>query len=93
VKRVESGRHQADAAERTIRALTDNIQTSVQAFQQIVAGSSQQQIGFEQVTQAFRSIGVASEQAAASTRQSEKAAANLNALSQQLRGAVEVYRV
>jgi predicted dehydrogenase len=49
VKRVESGRHQADAAERTIRALTDNIQTSVQAFQQIVAGSSQQQIGFEQV--------------------------------------------
>ncbi len=93
VKRVESGRHQADAAERTIRTLTDNIQTSVQAFQQIVAGSSQQQIGFEQVMQAFRSIGVASEQAAASTRQSEKAAANLNALSQQLRGAVEVYRV
>ncbi len=93
VKRVESGRQQADAAERTIRTLTDNIQVSVQAFQQIVAGSSQQQIGFEQVAQAFRSIGVASEQAAASTRQSEKAAANLNALAQQLRGAVEVYRV
>jgi methyl-accepting chemotaxis protein len=58
-----------------------------------VAGSSQQQIGFDQVMQAFRSIGVASQQAATSTRQSEKAAANLNTLAQQLRGSVEIYRV
>jgi methyl-accepting chemotaxis protein len=93
VKRVESGRHQADIADRTIRALADNIQQSVQAFQQIVAGSSQQQIGFEQVTQAFRSIGIASQQTATSTKQSEKAAANLNVLAQQLRNAVEGYRI
>ncbi|MBZ5586497.1 MAG: methyl-accepting chemotaxis protein, partial [Acidobacteriia bacterium] len=76
VKRVESGRQQAGVADRTIRSLAGNIQESVQAFQQIVAGSGQQQIGFEQVTQAFRSIGVASEQTATSTRQSEKAALN-----------------
>jgi len=93
VKRVESGRLQADIADRTIRELTGNIQESVQAFQQIVAGSAQQQIGFEQVSQAFRSIGTAAQQAAASTKQSEKAAANLNALAQQLRGAVERYRI
>lgn len=93
VKRVESGRQQADVADRAINELTGNIEESVRAFQQIVGGSSQQQIGFEQVTQAFRSIGIASQETAASTRQSEKAAANLSALSQQLRGAVEKYRL
>jgi methyl-accepting chemotaxis protein len=93
VKRVESGRMQAEVADRTIRELTNNIQESVQAFQQIVAGSAQQQIGFEQVSQAFRSIGTAAQQTATSTKQSEKAAANLSALAQQLRGAVERYRI
>lgn len=93
VKRVESGRQQADVADRTIRALTENIEESVRAFQQIVGGSSQQQIGFEQVTEAFRNIGIASQQTATSTKQSEKAAANLSALSQQLRSAVERYRI
>jgi methyl-accepting chemotaxis protein len=93
VKRVEAGRQQAGVADRTIRELTDNIDESVQAFQQIVGGSSQQQIGFEQVTQAFRNIGIASQETATSTKQSEKAAANLNALSLQLRAAVEKYRL
>jgi methyl-accepting chemotaxis protein len=93
VKRVEAGRQQADVADRTIRELTDNIEESVRAFQQIVGGSSQQQIGFEQVTQAFRNIGIASQETATSTRQSEKAAANLNVLSLQLRAAVEKYRI
>ncbi len=93
VKRVETGRQQAEVAERAITELTGNIEESVRAFQQIVGGSSQQQIGFEQVTQAFRSIGVASQETATSTKQSEKAAANLSALSQQLRRAVEKYRL
>jgi methyl-accepting chemotaxis protein len=93
VKRVEAGRQQANVADRTIRDLTGNIEESVRAFQQIVGGSSQQQIGFEQVTEAFRNIGIASQDTAAGTKQSEKAAANLNALSQQLRRAVEKYRV
>jgi methyl-accepting chemotaxis protein len=93
VKRVETGREQADVADRTIRELTDNIEESVRAFQQIVGGSSQQQIGFEQVTLAFRNIGIATQETATSTKQSEKAAANLNALSQQLRAAVEKYRL
>ncbi len=93
VKRVESGRQQANVADRTIRELTGNIEESVRAFQQIVGGSSQQQIGFEQVTEAFRNIGTASQETASGTKQSEKAAANLNALSQQLRRAVEKYRI
>jgi methyl-accepting chemotaxis protein len=93
VKRVESGRQQADVAEQAIRELTGNIEESVRAFQQIVAGGSQQQIGFEQVTQAFRSIGIAAQETATGTKQSEKAASNLSALAAQLRAAVERYRL
>ncbi len=93
VKRVESGRQQATIAEETIRELTRNIDESTRAFQQIVAGSNQQQIGFEQVIQAFRNIGAASQHTAASIKQLEKAVDNLNSLAIQLREAVERYRI
>jgi methyl-accepting chemotaxis protein len=93
VKRADSGRQQAGIADQTIRKLTESVEESVRAFQQIVGGSSQQQIGFEQVTHAFRNIGVATQQTATSTKQSEKAAANLSSLAQELRSAVARYRV
>ncbi|HYM12728.1 MAG TPA: CHASE3 domain-containing protein [Bryobacterales bacterium] len=94
VKRAESGKQQADVADRTIRQLAENIQQSLQAFQQIAAGANQQQIGFDQVMQAVRNIGQASGQTADSTRQLEKAAAGLNALADQLRKVVvERYRL
>ncbi len=93
VKRAETGKQQAESADATMRRLSENLDESIRAFQQIVAGSAQQQIGFEQVTQAFRNIGIASQETATSTKQSEKAAANLSALSQQLRDTVRRYRV
>jgi len=93
VKRADSGRQQANVADQTIRKLTESVEESVRAFQQIVGGSSQQQIGFEQVTHAFRNISVATQQTATSTKQSEKAAANLSALAQELRSAVVRYRI
>jgi methyl-accepting chemotaxis protein len=93
VKRADSGKQQADVANGTIRTMADSIQQSVQAFQQIVAGSNQQQIGFTQVTRAVRDIGQASQQTAVGTQQLERAALNLTALSQQLRKAVERYQV
>jgi methyl-accepting chemotaxis protein len=93
VKRAESGREQASQAERTIQDLTENTEESIRAFQQIVGGSGQQQIGFEQVTQAFRNIGIASQETATSTKQLEKAASNLTALSMQLREAVGIYKL
>jgi methyl-accepting chemotaxis protein len=92
VKRVDSGKQQADVADRMIREMADGIQQSVQAFQQIVAGASQQQIGFSQVMQAVREIGNTSQQTSASTRQVGKAALNLTALAQKLQIAVEIYR-
>ena len=93
VKRVESGKQQADVADAAIREMMEGIRQSVQAFQQIVAGASQQQVGFTQVTQAIRDIGQASQQSAASTRQLETAAVGLTALAQQLQKAVERYRI
>lgn len=93
VKRVDLGKQQADVAAATIREMTLSIQQSVQAFQQIVAGTNQQQIGFENVMHAVKDIGKASEQTAASTRQMEKAAANLTALGQQLRKTTDGYRL
>jgi methyl-accepting chemotaxis protein len=92
VKRADAGKLHADVADRTIREMAEGIQHSVQAFQQIVAGSNQQQLGFVQVMQAVRDIGQASQQTASGTRQLELAAVNLTALAQQLQKAVERYR-
>jgi methyl-accepting chemotaxis protein len=93
VKRVDLGRHQADAAASSIRGLTANIDQSVQAFQQIVAGTNQQQIGFENVMQVLKEMSRSSEQASTSTRKTEKSAAYLTDLSVQLRTATEGYRI
>ena len=56
VKRVDLGKHQADMAASAIRNMAANIDQSVQAFQQIVAGSNQQLIGFENVMQAMKDL-------------------------------------
>lgn len=93
VKRVESGKKQSEVAERTIKELAETTIESVQAFQQTIATTNQQQIGYDQVTQALQDIRRASEQTAAGTSQLEKAVANLTALSQQLRKAVERFQV
>ena len=93
VKRVEVGKQQADVTEQTINEMNNTTLESVKAFQQIIGASNQQQIGFEQVTQGMRDIRQAAEQTAAGTSQLEKAVSNLNALSHQLRAAVEQYQI
>jgi methyl-accepting chemotaxis protein len=93
VKRVESGKQQAEVSEGTIREMTETSEDSIQAFQQIIGAANQQQIGFEQVTQGMQDIRQAAEQTAASTTQLEQAVANLTALSQQLRAAVGSYKI
>ena len=93
VKRVEIGKQQADVTERTINEMNTTTVESVKAFQQIIGASNQQQIGFEQVTQGMRDIRQAAEQTAAGTSQLEKAVSSLNALSHQLRAAVEQYQI
>jgi methyl-accepting chemotaxis protein len=93
VKRVEVGKQQADLTQRTINEMNSTTIESVKAFQQIIGASNQQQIGFEQVTQGMRDIRQATEQTASGTSQLEKAVSNLNALSHQLRAAVEQYQI
>jgi methyl-accepting chemotaxis protein len=93
VKRVDIGKHQADVAASAIRDMAANIDQSVQAFQQIVAGTNQQQIGFDNVMQALKDMSRASEQATTSNRATEKAAASLTTIAAQLRAATERYRL
>lgn len=93
VKRVEYGRDKTAVAEDTITRMSQNIQDSANAFQQIVGATNQQQIGIEQVTQALVEIRQATQQTASSTSQLNHAAGNLNTLAQQLRRVVEKYRV
>lgn len=93
VKRVEAGKELALTAEMTINNLARSVEQSVATFEQIVAATGQQQVGIEQVTQSVHSIREASEQMAAGGKEVDRAAANLGALSSQLRGAVERYRV
>jgi methyl-accepting chemotaxis protein len=93
VKRVESGKKQAELTDSTIGELASSVERSIQAFQQIAAGTNQQQIGLDQIARAVKDIGQASGQTAAGTRQLEQAASNVNAMAQQLRSAVEQYRL
>ncbi len=93
VKRVAYGKEQTDTTQRTIHDMSDNIQISVQTFQQIVAATNQHQIGLEQTMQALQNIRQASKQTTDSTRQLDGAAANLSALGQQLARAVSQYRL
>ena len=93
VKRVESGRHQADTSEQTIHEMNSTTESSVSAFEQIIAAANQQQIGFEQVTQGMQDIRQAAEQTAQGTSQLEAAVANLGAMSSQLRSTVGRYRM
>lgn len=93
VKRTDSGKQQAEVTEKTINQMTQTTIESVNAFQQIIGATGQQQIGFDQVTQGMRDIRQASEQTAVGTSQLEKALANLNELSGQLRSAVSRYQI
>jgi methyl-accepting chemotaxis protein len=93
VKRVDLGKHQADVTATAIRNMAANIDQSVQAFQQIVAGTNQQQVGFENVMQAMKDLSRGSEEAATSTRLMEKSAVNLADLGKQLGTATEGYRL
>jgi methyl-accepting chemotaxis protein len=93
VKRVTAGKKQTDSTQRTIGDMAENIRESVMAFQQIVAGTNQQQIGLEQVIQALQNIRQASTQTADGTRQLEEAATGLNQLGQQMVDAVRNYQV
>jgi methyl-accepting chemotaxis protein len=93
VKRVESGKQQADVSETVIRQISSTTEESIQAFQQIIGATNQQQVGLEQVAQGMKDIDLAAQQTATGTGQLEQAVVNLSAMSKQLRTAVASYKV
>jgi methyl-accepting chemotaxis protein len=93
VKRVESGKRQADVSENVIRQISSTTEESIQAFQQIIGATNQQQVGLEQVARGMQDIDQAAQQTATGTNQLEQAVVSLSALSNQLRTAVAPYKV
>ncbi len=93
VKRVASGREQAEITLSSIKELTNAIESSAQAFEQVVASTNQQRAGIDQVTEALQQIRASSEQTAAGTRQIEEAVSNIGSLGGKLSHTMERYAV
>jgi len=88
VKASEDAEAVANRAGDAIRVLADGLNESAQAAQQIVASVQQGVVGIDQVSLAMQNIQQASSQNMASTRQVERAAADLNELARGLRDLV-----
>jgi PAS domain S-box-containing protein len=88
-KTVDEGMKQAEQAGDAITLLADNIDEAAQAATQIAVSSQQQLIGMEQVATAMENVKQASVQNAASTKQVQGAAQNLNAMGQRLKELAE----
>jgi len=91
-KAVEAGVKQSAQAGDAIQALAESSAEAAQTAVQIVASSSQQVVGMDQIGIAMESINQAGNQTAASMRQAETAAQNLHELGLKLKGLVELYK-
>lgn len=91
-KAVEACIKLSSQAGEAIRVLSESSQEAVQATTQIVASSQQQVIGMDQIGMAMENINQASAQTAASMRQSETAAKNLNDLGKNLKETIGQFR-
>jgi methyl-accepting chemotaxis protein len=92
-KGVEVGGRLAAQAGQVIHRIAEEVDSGAQASVQIAAAATQQTVGMEQIGQAMASIQQATTQALASTRQAERAAQDLHALSQSLQQAIAAYRL
>ncbi len=90
---VERGLELTDAAGEGIRSLSDTIQGSFDAAQQIAASAHQQSVGIEQIAEAMNHVDEGTSQFLEGAHQSQMAAEKLNELSAQLAQVTERYRV
>jgi len=90
-KTVDDALNTVNQADEAIRALTDIIADAARSATQISASANQQSIGMAQIQRAMRDISDTTSQSLASTRQTEQAARDLDAvglrLADLLRGA------
>jgi len=84
-KSVNSAIKVVDQTGDTIRTLADTINEAAQAASQIAASAGQQSAGMAQIHQATKNINQVTNQNLASTKQSERAAQDLNALGSTLK--------
>jgi methyl-accepting chemotaxis protein len=92
-KGVDAGVQLAAQARASIEQLAAVISESAQAAVQMVAGGQQQTSGVEQIALAMQNINQATVQNLASTRQTERAAQNLNELARQLTATIAQYQL
>ena len=92
-KAVEAGLKQAVQAGEVIKALTAATSEAVQASMQIVASSSQQAVGMDQIGKAMGNINQATAENSASIKQTETAAKNINELGQKLKQLISQYKI
>jgi PAS domain S-box-containing protein len=91
-KAVENGVVQSTRAGESIRLLSETVNESIQAANQIAASSQEQVVGMDQVGLAMTNINQAGEESAASMMQAETAAKGLHEIGQNLKHLVEQNR-
>jgi methyl-accepting chemotaxis protein len=87
-KSVGAGLKMVEEGGETIRSLAETIADAAQAAQQIAASAGQQAVGMTQINQAIRNINEVTSQTVVSTKQSERAAQDLNRLGGELQALV-----
>lgn len=92
-KGADQGVLLAAQAQQAIDQLSQVIEESAQIATQMAIGGQQQLSGIEQIVMAIQSINQTTVQNLASTRQTEKAAQNLNVLAHSLAETVERYQL
>ncbi|HUV51093.1 MAG TPA: methyl-accepting chemotaxis protein [Anaerolineae bacterium] len=92
-KAVETGVKQSTQAGETIRVLSESSDEALQAATQIAASSQQQLVGMNQIGLAMENINQAGVENAASMKQSENTAKDLNELGLKLKQMVEQYKL
>jgi methyl-accepting chemotaxis protein len=92
-KVVEHGLDLTARAGEGIRSLSDTIQESFDAAQQIAASAHEQSVGIEQIAEAMNHVNDGTSQFLDGAHQSQMAAEKLNELSAQLASVTERYRV
>jgi methyl-accepting chemotaxis protein len=92
-KVVEEGLVLTEQAREGIGSLAETIREAAQAAQQIAASAHEQSVGMDQIAQAMKEVNEGTTQFMAGAQQSQRAAEDLNELSQQLASLVELYKV
>ena len=92
-KSVESGVKQSTQAGEAIERIAEGSTRSMEAATQIVASSQQQSTGMDQIVSAMNNINQASTQNAASMKQAEQSAKDLNELGLKLKTLIEQYKL